>query len=733
MIKEIKAEFRKYRSAIFLIFAFFMTASFAFFAASGMKTTSAVVSTAGFNPGNIISDAVMANYNSMSLADIQNFLTSKNPCSNNDYNYYLQLTAANEGVNWHWENGHFICLSEERFGENDNEIGAGQTAAEIIYEAAQEYRVNPQVLMVLLQKESSLITDPIPNDYNYRRATGYGCPDSTPGCSGLYSGFKKQVNYAAALFRKTLDNGYSGYPEKTKGVYVGYNPKASCGGTEVYIENRATSSLYRYTPYQPNAAALAAGYGAGDSCSAYGNRNFYLYFLQWFGSTQAVVDGEQTIIPDGEYGFISKSAPTKALDIAGASTSENANIQIWNRDTSAARTWRVHRNPDTGLYTIADTRSNKFLSTTSTALENGTNVILSSVSDCRSQWKIYETSDHYLAFESSCASGMMLDNAGGFTFDGNNVQIWHAHTEDAEKWSIYTGQTIDDGVYTISSANDSNKMIDNAGGWSRNGNNVQIWDSNYAEAQKWRAEYDKAKDAYTFVNPQTNKRLDLAGEQTSIGTNIRIWDAANACSQYWKVINLGGSYMILSTCSPSRAIDLVGGSTVNLTNIRIWSVNDTNAQRWNFHNQQILPEGNYEIRSKADQNYAIDIAGGLDYDAANVNLYQSNNVASAQLWHLRYNKQTGDYTLLNQSGERSLDLSGGNINIGTNIQIWSNNNACAQRWTLVDNQDGSITFISSCQCDRALDLAGGLAYNTNNIRLWSTNGADAQKWYFIRK
>src|SRR5690606_8182666 len=43
--------------------------------------------------------------------------------------------------------------------------------------------------------------------------------------------------------------------------------------------------LYNYTPYQPNAAALSAGWGTAP-CGAYGNRNFYLYFTGWFGSTR---------------------------------------------------------------------------------------------------------------------------------------------------------------------------------------------------------------------------------------------------------------------------------------------------------------------------------------------------------------------------------------------------------------------------------------------------------------
>ena len=57
------------------------------------------------------------------------------------------------------------------------------------------------------------------------------------------------------------------------------------------IKNKATAALYYYTPYVPNSAALGAGWGLGNSCSAYGNRNFYLYFTTWFGSTHYIVTG----------------------------------------------------------------------------------------------------------------------------------------------------------------------------------------------------------------------------------------------------------------------------------------------------------------------------------------------------------------------------------------------------------------------------------------------------------
>ncbi len=248
-----------------------------------LQSTTSAASASGFNPGNIISDQVMGNYNSMSINEIQSFLTEKGNCNNTNYTLYQQLTKQYPKITWHFENGHFVCLSEERFGDGQT-IGSGQTAAEIIYQAAQDYKINPQVIIVLLEKEQGLITDSYPNSYNYRAATGYGCPD-TAACDTKYYGFKNQVRNAAAMFRSVLEGGWSNYPAGRTN-YVQYHPNRNCGGTNIYIENRATSALYRYTPYQPNSAALSAGYGTGDTCSSYGNRNFYMYFTDWFGSTQ---------------------------------------------------------------------------------------------------------------------------------------------------------------------------------------------------------------------------------------------------------------------------------------------------------------------------------------------------------------------------------------------------------------------------------------------------------------
>ena len=235
----------------------------------------------GFDPGNIMSDFVMGNKSTMTEAQINNFLHSKNPC-NKAYDDEVKYWQG-QGYIYGISGNRVLCMADDKFD--------GESAAHIIWQAAQDYSINPQVLIVLLEKEQSLVTDPWPNHRQYASATGFDCPD-TGSCDPRGAGFKNQVRKAAALFREVLDGGWSNYPAYTT-QFIYYNPNTGCGGTNIYIQNRATSALYRYTPYQPNAAALAAGTGTGDSCSSYGNRNFYNLFTEWFGSTQSYeISGE---------------------------------------------------------------------------------------------------------------------------------------------------------------------------------------------------------------------------------------------------------------------------------------------------------------------------------------------------------------------------------------------------------------------------------------------------------
>lgn len=248
-------------------------------AASAQATTSIATSASGgirpaadlsrFRPGYIISDSLFTSANTMDAGQIQAFLQSK-------------VSSCQSG---------YVCLKDFRINSVDRAADRycngysgvrNELASSIIARAAQSCGINPQVLLVMLQKEQGLITHTWPSQWRYDAALGQGCPDDAP-CDPGFVGFFHQIYGAARQMKIYMEGIYFTWYAPGNWWNIRYNPDQGCGSSPVYIENAATSSLYYYTPYQPNRAALDAGYGEGDYCSAYGNRNFFNYFSDWFG------------------------------------------------------------------------------------------------------------------------------------------------------------------------------------------------------------------------------------------------------------------------------------------------------------------------------------------------------------------------------------------------------------------------------------------------------------------
>jgi hypothetical protein len=268
------------------------------------------VSGADWKPGRIIDDAVFQNKNSMTVAQIQQFLDSKVPVC--DTNGSKPMWAGGPTrAQWSLDNGRdpapYTCLKDyienpsTKLNNADNPalpIPGGIPAAQLIYNAAQAQNINPQVLMVLLQKEQGLITDEWPYQSQFERATGNHCPDTAP-CDSQYAWLWTQVNNAAVQFNYYV-NHFDQFNYAPGWNNILNSPSAGCGTQRIFIENAYTAALYIYTPYAPNQPALDNMYGLGDGCSAYGNRNFWRMFNDWFGPSVDDVTASQVFAhPDG--------------------------------------------------------------------------------------------------------------------------------------------------------------------------------------------------------------------------------------------------------------------------------------------------------------------------------------------------------------------------------------------------------------------------------------------------
>lgn len=269
-----------------------------------ISPTVSAVSPNDWRAGRIIDDTVFMNKNSMSVSQIQQFLESKMPtcdtygdvgggyrktyATNNPPPFtclrdYKEVPKSMPG-NW---------IPDSNYGRVDGTAPAGsKSAAELIWDAAQSYNINPKVLLVTLQKESGLVTDDWPLKRQLVYAMGANCPDSGPGgsanCDINYSGFSMQMRESAKLLRYYLDNMDQPWWDNKRPYQsnnIQYDVEIGCGSSSVYMESRATTALYVYTPYQPTQEALNAGYGSAEPCGAYGNRNFWLYYNDWFGSS----------------------------------------------------------------------------------------------------------------------------------------------------------------------------------------------------------------------------------------------------------------------------------------------------------------------------------------------------------------------------------------------------------------------------------------------------------------
>lgn len=232
-----------------------------------------------FDPGLIISDSVFFDFGSMTVEEIQRFLES-------------QVPVCKSGSNG------MPCLRNYKTDTPEKTADPGKcaympaqtniSAAQIIYNVARACGINPRVLLVTLQKEQGLVQSTIPSPYMYRAAMGYGCPDNDPAiCGKVWVGLFNQLYKAAGQFQWYGDpNGSFTYLRPGREVSIAYNEVASknCGRKTFLLKSQATANLYYYTPYTPNKAALDNLRGLGDKCSAYGNRNFWRFYWDWFGS-----------------------------------------------------------------------------------------------------------------------------------------------------------------------------------------------------------------------------------------------------------------------------------------------------------------------------------------------------------------------------------------------------------------------------------------------------------------
>ena len=693
----------------------------------------ALVSGADWQAGRIIDDDIFYSSNAMTVQEIQAFLDGKVPtCDTNGTQMYNgSMTNAQYAASRGWPGPAYVCLKDyyqvPRGDQNINNLSTNVIpngaigAAQIIKNAAVAYNINPKVLLVTIEKESlNLLKDKWPLPSQYRNPMGYGCPDTAP-CDPQYEGFYNQMMNAARQFKLYKDNPNSYRHKPFQDNSISYQANApSCGASNVYISTYATAGLYNYTPYQPNQAALNNMYGTGDGCSAYGNRNFWRIFTDWFGSS--TIPKSTAYIQDGTY-MIKSSVSGHFIDVAGGNTGNGTRAQIYNGNGTSAQIWQTTRLSN-GYYMIKNVGSGRYLDVSNAGTTNGTPVqIFDGNGGCAQQWAAVAIGST-MSLINVC-SGKAIDITGGNFNNSTKLQIYSRNYSGAQLWSLIStsAPTIDNSYYKVSAP--SNLLMSPSSGDP----STQIANDTNNDSQTWQF-YRQPDGSYHIRNKSSNQFLTVSGDGINTGSQVGSYNANDTCSQNWILKpNQDSSFTIQSACY-GYVLDVTDGDLYDAgTKLQVWDSNGTDAQKWRLTEvaDTGISEGDYTISSLSGK--ALDVAGGTNSDGTKLQVWDSNGT-NAQKWHLTHIHDRV-YELSSKTGSKVIDLFNANIANGTTIQIWSRNNTCAQQWEVVDNGDTTYTLASSCNATKVLDISGGqTSINGTKIQLYGANSSDAQKWTF---
>ena len=361
--------------------------------------------------------------------------------------------------------------------------------------------------------------------------------------------------------------------------YIRYSPNAACGGSLVNIENRATKALYNYTPYQPNQAALNAGWGSA-ACGAYGNRNFYLYLTNWFNNSSIAIP-PTVYIPDGVY-TLSNQASTKNMDVLSASTANGASVGIYTKNNTAAQRWIIRQQPD-GYYSLTNVNSGKVLDVTGGSRNTGVKLqTYTNNSTCAQRWSFVSDNSN-VSLLNKCTQ-LAVDVTNGNTTNSTKLQTYIYNGTNAQRWDLssFEPQVVANGIYTIALSK-SGLALDITGGNYSNGTRIQIYDKNNTKAQQW--QITRQPDGfYTIYNPTSGKSLDVADARVTRGTAIQLYAKNFTCAQKWSITGSDNVYSIQPSCSTKYALDVADGNINTSGNrVQLYTRNLSNAQLWLFH------------------------------------------------------------------------------------------------------------------------------------------------------
>lgn len=449
-------------------------------------------------------------------------------------------------------------------------------------------------------------------------------------------------------------------------------------------------------------------------------------------------------LPNGKY-FISSSAKdSSGIDIAGASTANGVQLQLYSANHTVAQQYQLTRQND-GSYEIRNVASNKVFDVPAANAYPGAVVQQFDANGSKAQhWFLRDTGNGAMYIQSALGD-WVLDLKDFNTSNSAKFQLTTPNFSKAQQYIFSTVSTIPQGHLRVGSLVNSNIVFDIPGASKENGAPLNLFSWNDTDAQKY--DFQEVGNAiYQIWNIHSGKVIDLPAANTSNGVNLQQFDANGTCSQHWAIREFAsGQYSFYSSCAADSAMDIPGAAAINSQRIQLFSGNGTNAQRWWLSpvrsgreewndlaaaNRESLPDGTYTLNANNNRGMALDVDGGSMFDSARVQLYSVNGTG-AQSWIVSHDGN-GYITLTNRNSRKVLDVAGAQDASGARVRQFASNGTYAQKWIAI--KDGGMTkIVSALNPNLVLDVACAAMVNGATVQIYSDNGTGAQRWIPTRR
>ena len=276
-----------------------------------------------------------------------------------------------------------------------------------------------------------------------------------------------------------------------------YRLSAACSGKVLDVPAANGSNGTRLQQYQSNGSAAQTWdirKASGNACSiktpltsraldvpagnASNGAQVQLWDSNGTKAQQWAFEEDVPTIEDGLYTIASSLDSSKVLDVASASMSPDARMQVYSANGTLAQKWSVSLDEATKTYTIKSANSGLYLSDA-----NGTLKGADSISDA-SRWTPKSGSNGGVTFVNA-STKRALDLSCGSTSNGNSVGTYASNGTGAQSWKLSRVSAIGDGTYVLSTYTDLGKALDVSGGSKSDGAAVQVYQKNGTAAQAW--------------------------------------------------------------------------------------------------------------------------------------------------------------------------------------------------------------------------------------------------------